>query len=150
MIIEESGRVIAVEGSDAWVVTQRKTACGACSANKACGTGLMAKAFSFERQIKIKVANQYDAAVGDEVILGIDDRIVLRSALLMYLMPIIALILGAYAGKTMMQDLWLGGSDIISAVSGLLAMMMVFWYLRRQPHLFIRGADTQPHILRRG
>lgn len=150
MIIEESGRVIAIDGDHAWVVTERQSACGSCAANKGCGTGIMSRAFSTGRQIKIRVRNAVDAAVGDEVVLGIDDRMVLRSSILMYLLPLLALLFGAFLGKVIDDAMQIFAADYLSAIVGIIAMLLVFAWLRRQPRLLMAGGDCQPRILRRG
>ncbi len=150
MIIEEAGRVVALEADSVWVVTQRRSTCSSCSANKACGTGILARAFSAERQIKIKVPNSVDARIGDDVILGIDDRVMLRGALLMYLLPLLALLFGAFIAKIIAENLLLDGADLISALSGLSAMVLVFVYLRRYNHMLGSKDHYHPHILRLG
>lgn len=150
MIIEEAGRVVALEGDQAWVVTERRSACGSCAANKGCGTGIMARAFSSGRQIKIKVRNAVDAVVGDEVVLGIDDRVLLRSSILMYLFPLLALMLGAFAGDVINDAVRVSDTDYLSAVTGVLAMMFAFGWLHHRPGLLATSGDCQPRILRRG
>ena len=150
MIIEESGRVIAVDGDQAWVVTERQSACGSCAANKGCGTGIMSRAFSSGRQIRIKVSNAVGAAVGDEVVLGIDDRMVLRSSILMYLLPLLALLFGAFLGKFIDETVRLFNADYLSAGVGIAAMLLVFIWLHRHPRLLVAEGDCQPRILRRG
>lgn len=150
MIIEESGRVIAIDGDDAWVVTERQSACGSCAASKGCGTGIMSRAFSSGRQIKIRVRNAVDAAVGDEVVLGIDDRMVLRGSFLMYLLPLLALFFGAFLGKLIDDAVLIFEADYLSAGVGIGAMLLVFIWLHRRPRLLMAGDDCQPRILRRG
>lgn len=150
MIIEESGRVIAVDGEHAWVVTERQTACGNCAANKGCGTGIIARAFSSGRQIRIRVRNVVNAAVGDEVVLGIDDSMVLRGSILMYLLPLLALFIGAFVGKAVNEAVRMFEADYLSAVVGIIAMLLVFVTLHRRPRLLLTAGDCQPHILRRG
>jgi len=150
MIIEETGRVVALDGDQAWVVTERRSACGSCAANKGCGTGIMSRAFSSGREIRIRVGNAVDAAVGDEVVLGIDDRVLLRSSILMYLLPLLALMLGAFAGNAINDAVRLSDTDYLSAGTGLLAMLFAFGWLHHRPGLLAASGDCQPRILRRG
>ena len=42
-MITETGRVVSVESDCVWVETIRKSTCNSCSAQKACGHGLMNK-----------------------------------------------------------------------------------------------------------
>ena len=83
-------------------------------------------------------------------VLGIDDRMVLRSSILMYLFPLLALLFGAFLGKVIDDAIRLFEADYLSAGVGIAAMLLVFTWLRRHPRLLMAGGDCQPRILRRG
>jgi len=149
MIIEEAARVVALDGDQAWVTTQRRSACGSCAANKGCGTGIIARSFSTGRTLRIKVVNQVEAVVGDDVILGIDDRVLVRSAVLMYLLPLLALMGGAFLGEVIDNVLLHSDREYLSILTGLLAMVAVLWWLRGYARLLAAMGEFQPRILRR-
>ena len=149
MIIEETARVVALDGEQAWVATQRRSACASCGANKTCGTGIMARSFSTGRTLQIKVVNKVEAAVGDDVVLGIDDRVLVRSAVLMYLLPLLALMGGAWLGELINDGFFYIDNEFISVVAGLLAMTAVLWWLRHHARLLAATGNYQPRILRR-
>lgn len=148
MIIEETARIVALEGDQAWVVTQRRSACDSCGANKACGTGLMARALPKGPGLKIQAFNTTEAKVGDDVVLGIDDRVLLRSAVLMYLFPLLALMGGAFLGELASNYLLIVDNEYMSLLGGLSAMAGVLFWLRRQTHLLAASGEYQPRILR--
>jgi len=149
MIIEEAARVVAVDGDQAWVVTRRRSACGACAANKGCGTGIMARALGSERTLRIKAENTVQALVGEDVTLGIDDRVLLRSAVLMYLLPLLALIAGAVLGELLNTSLSVADEDYLPIITGMSAMTGMLWWLRRHSHVLAATGEYQPRILRR-
>jgi sigma-E factor negative regulatory protein RseC len=149
MIIEETARVVALDGDQAWVTTQRRTACGSCAANKSCGAGIIARGLVSGRTLQIKAVNQVEAVVGDDVVLGIDDKVLLRSAVLMYLLPLLALMAGALLGEWVNDVLIRAGSEYLSILTGLLAMVAVLWWLARHTRLLAATGDYQPRILRR-
>lgn len=148
MIIEETARVVALAGDQAWVVTQRRSTCQSCGANKTCGTGIMSKAFSSGKTLKIKASNLANAVVGDEVILGIDDRVLLRSAVMMYLLPLFALMAGAFIGEWLNDSFFLADNEYLSLFGGVVAMIAVFYRLRINNKLLANSGDYQPRILR--
>lgn len=119
MIIEETARVVALDGEQAWVTTRRRTACESCAANKGCGTGIMARSFSGGRTLQLKVRNSVDATVGDDVVLGIDDRVLVRSAVLMYLLPLLALMAGAWFGEIITEGFTID-NEYLSIIAGVL------------------------------
>jgi len=150
MIIEETARVVAIDGEQAWVVTQRRSACESCSANKGCGAGIMARGLMPGRAtMQIKAANLAGAVVGEDVVLGVDDRILLRSALLMYLLPLLALMTGAFLGEQLNAVFLLVRNEYLSVLGGLSAMIAMLWWLHRHARLLAATGDYQPRILRR-
>jgi len=149
MIIEETARVVALDGNQAWVTTQRRTACGSCAANKGCGTGIIARSFSVARILRIKAVNKVEAVVGDDVVLGIDDRVLVRSAALMYLLPLFALMGGAFFGEVINDVLFHTDNEYLSVLFGVLAMVAVLWWLRGHARLLAATGEYQPRILRR-
>lgn len=149
MIIEETARVVALDGEQAWVTTQRRSACESCSANKGCGTGIMARGFSGGRTLQFKVRNNVAAVVGDDVVLGIDDRVLVRSAVLMYLLPLLALMAGAWLGEVINGGLFYIDNEYLSIMAGLLAMVAVLGWVHRHARLLAATGNYQPRILRR-
>jgi sigma-E factor negative regulatory protein RseC len=97
-VIEESARVARVDGDTVEVVTERRSACGSCAAQKGCGTSLLAAWFP-QRQLRFRVFNAVGARVGDQVVVGLDEAYLQRGALLLYAVPLAGLLLGAVAGE---------------------------------------------------
>ena len=149
MMIEETAHVVALDGEQAWVTTQRRSACESCAANKGCGTGIMNRAFSGGRTLHLKVMNNVAAAVGDDVVLGIDDRVLVRSAVLMYLLPLLALMTGAWFGELIAEGLFYIDNEYMSIIAGLLAMLAALVWLHRHARLLAATGQYQPRILRR-
>lgn len=96
-MIEETARVASVDGDAVEVVTERRSACGSCAAQKGCGTSLLAAWFP-QRQLRFRVHNGLGARVGDQVVVGLDESYLQRGALLLYAVPLAGLLLGAVAG----------------------------------------------------
>jgi sigma-E factor negative regulatory protein RseC len=97
-MIEADVLVVAVAGKRAWVETSRQSACGHCETAGACGTSLLAKQFG-QRVIRLEVDNPIDAQVGDQVVLGLPEQLMLRGSLRLYLLPLLLLFAGALLGE---------------------------------------------------
>ena len=97
-MIIENAQVVAVDGLHAVVQTQRRSACGACSVNDGCGVALLTRLFS-RKICTLKVLNPVSANVGDKVQIGIAENSLIKSALLLYVLPLflvlIAILLAA-------------------------------------------------------
>lgn len=143
-MIEERGVVTAVSGDYAWVRTERKTACGQCAVNGACGTSLLERFFG-RRPSELSALNQVGAGVGDEVTVGISEQSLLKASVAAYLTPVLGLILGAWAGQTLSG----GTGQAASLVGALLGLALALLWLRGYSVVSTRRPGEQPLILRR-
>lgn len=121
-MIEETAIVVAVEGDETWVETERQTTCGSCSVNKGCGTATLAKVLGNKRN-RVRVINTIGASVGERVVVGIEEAALLKGSLAVYLVPILGLLLGGIFGEFMAPRLhistveWLGAAGAIGGLS---------------------------------
>ena len=142
-MIEESGRVVAVEGDQAWVRTIQVSACQSCVARKGCGQGLM-NTLGTGRGTQVRVTNVLKVTVGEDVVLGVAENALLRASALMYLMPLLTMILAAMATRHWITpvDGWIALAGLGGLVTGFVLVGQV-WVPRA------RAADFQPCLLRR-
>ena len=89
-MIEENGQVVEVQGEFAWVEHERTSTCGSCSVRKGCGTSAIARVLG-QRRVRLRVLNRINAAVGDQVVVGIAEQGLLRGSLAVYAMPLLGL-----------------------------------------------------------
>jgi sigma-E factor negative regulatory protein RseC len=147
-MIEESGRVVELEGEYAWIESERSTACGGCAVRKGCGTGAMARVLG-QRPVRLRVINRISAVVGDRVVVGISESGLLRGSLAVYAVPLAALFAGALGGHFIGGQLWPVARDplaIAGAVSGLLAGLA---WLQRFSRRTGNHEAYQPVVLRK-
>ncbi len=143
--MRESGKVVAIQTDSVWVETSRQTACGSCSAQKGCGTSLLAKLFP-NRQHHVRVLGQpaqlSAVAIGDEISLEVSDGLIVKASIFMYLLPIVALLFGASVGDEYGRS---DGFAVLGAAPGLafgLAVVRIYsWRGRNNPSLQPRIVD---------
>jgi sigma-E factor negative regulatory protein RseC len=125
-MINESGTVIELTAADvALVLCQKNSACAHCSAEGVCHTGSNSQAKSVEAY------NPVGAQVGDRVRLSVTTRSFLRSSFLLYIVPLIALVIGAVAGKEIAPILKNGlDANALSAIMGTGLMALSFIGIR--------------------
>lgn len=141
-MIEESGRVVAVEEGAVWVETLRRSTCNACSASAGCGQGLMEKLGVGERRGYVRALTDLQLAVGDGVTIGIREDLMLGSALRVYLLPL----LGLFSAAMLAQWLALAESFVILAALG--GFFAVWWLVRRDSRRNEHDPACQPVVLR--
>ncbi len=77
---------------------ERKTACGLCGQTRGCGNSIWGKLFAHQSSA-FKAQNRINAKVGDSVIVGINEQALLKSALLLYILPLATMLVGAILAK---------------------------------------------------
>ena len=100
-MITEQAVVTACENGQVEVRLQRASACGHCELSKGCGTGAIGRLLG-NRSRPFRVETDRDLKPGDEVLLGVSEAALVRASLLVYGLPLIAMIttglLAALAG----------------------------------------------------
>jgi sigma-E factor negative regulatory protein RseC len=128
-MIEEQGRVVALEPGAVWVETLRKSTCSSCSANAACGQGLMDRLGVGRQRGYVRALSQMHLAIGDTVIIGVREDLLVRSSLLVYLLPL----MGLFAAALLADGLGLSEPLVIlvSLIGLFASWLMVRWRAAR-------------------
>ena len=124
-MIEERGRVLSIEPGAVWVATIRSSTCGSCQAKAGCGQAMMQKLGAGSSQGFVRALTGQQWQVGDQVLIGVPEDAVVRSALWVYLMPLT----GLFAAALFAQWLaWPEPGVIFAAGLGLaLGFALVRW-----------------------
>ena len=141
-MIEETARVIEVRGQQALLQTERKNACQSCSVKSGCGTSTLAKVVG-QRSSQIVVDNTLNAAVGEQVVVAIEESALVQGSFVVYMLPLLMmLIMGILAEILFASEL----ITILLALAGLFLSMIIVRYV-----LSVSGLkkSIQPHLIRR-
>ena len=105
----------AVSSQTVTLEIERKTACGICGQTRGCGNSIWGKLFAHQ-STAFKAQNRINAKVGDSVIVGINEKALLKSAMLLYILPLATMLIGAILAKQFnVTEL----SAMLGAVAGL-------------------------------
>lgn len=143
-MIEENGRVVAVDRESVWVETLRKTGCGRCDEPGGCGNASGSTALrARERLGHVKAVNgtRNVLVVGDYVRVGVPADAVLRGAMTVYALPLLMLLAGTALGD------WLAPGDVgalAGAAAGIAAGFVTLRVLSR-----LSAVPAQPVVLAR-
>lgn len=141
-MIEEQGRVVAVEAGVVWVETLRQSTCSSCSASSGCGQGLMNKLGVGRGRGLVRALCDLHLEVGDPVVIGVREELLVRGSLLLYLLPLACL----FALALLVQAFGVGEPLVICAgLAGLvLGLQLVRWCSRRVS----ASPELQPVVVR--
>jgi sigma-E factor negative regulatory protein RseC len=120
---------------------ERKTACGLCGKTRGCGNSIWGKLFNHQSNA-FKAQNNINANVGDSVIVGINESALLKSALLLYMVPLATLFLGAILAMQIQNS---NGAIMLGAALGL---VLGFVWVKGHTASSSYFLQQQPQILR--
>lgn len=127
-MIETRATIIRLEGNLALVESVQGGGCGNCDSANGCGSGKLTSLFGSKPR-RFRVENAANAPVGAVVSVTLAEGVLLRSALLMYLLPLFLLLAGAILGPRLLNLVW---SADVSAALGALAGLVSGFVLARK------------------
>ncbi len=142
-MIEEQALVIGVEGDSAMLEIVRRSPCGLCGQTRGCGVSVFGRLLGHRNNV-FKAVNILNARIGDHVVVGVDEKALLASSLMVYGIPLALLLAGAAVGT------WLAptGGDVWPLAGAGLGLSVGLLWLRSRATK--RGLDARyrPVILR--
>ena len=145
-MLTETGRVVAVDEDGLWVETIRQSTCGSCMAQKGCGHGLLNRIADGRRNY-VRVLGPAPAiaacAVNDRVRISIPDHVVLRGSLVVYVLPLLAMLSLAAAASF----LWPTSQDLAAAGGAVTGLLLGFGLVRWHAWRHRDDCKLQPTLL---
>jgi len=123
MMLKEYGIVVELENQFAIVKTIRQNSCGHCAANKGCGTASLSTFFG-QKANYVKVVNKLSAKVGDQVIIGLQEQALLKSSLMLYLLPLFFLFIAVMGYEFLVTIFQWPTYEILTVLVGLLGLFI--------------------------
>lgn len=139
-MITEQGIVEEVLGHSVVVRIQRSAACASCDSKGLCRD--MA-----DKTMRLELENNIHAKEGDRVEITIRSGALAKISLLLYMIPAVALVVGAYGGARLGG---LAGADstLASIVGGLGAMGAIFYLIARMDKARGVREEFKPRLTR--
>ena len=156
-MIEERAVILSLQSEPSQTQTtatleiERKTACGLCGQTRGCGNSIWGRLFGHQTTA-FKAQNRINAKVGDSVIVGINEKALLKSAWLLYILPLVTLFIGAILASQLRQT---DGITILGAAIGL--VLGLLWvkghtmsnsYFSLQKPVILRLASSQENAIK--
>lgn len=124
-MLEAEGVIVKIGPEGVFVETSRVSACGSCSSQKNCGTSTLSQLLGGKKSV-FKVLDPIGAAVGERVVIGVEEAVLLKSSLLAYLLPLALLLAGAVlAGlpaPAHLKDAYAGAGAFAGLILGFTAL----------------------------
>lgn len=136
-MIEERAVIVGMRNdadpSTVLLEIERQQACGLCGQMRGCGNKVWGQLFKHQ-QGQFLAKNTIQAQIGESVIVAIEEQSVMRAALLLYLLPVVAMLVLASVST------WIFSSEL-AALSGAVVGVLLSWiwvkhFLAVRPHGF--------------
>lgn len=151
-MIEEQAVIIAIERSDldnsnlATLEIMRQVPCGICGQTRGCGNSLWGKIFA-HKSGAYRVNNAINAQVGDGVIVGIDDHVVLKGALLLYAIPLVTMLVGTLLSTSIFAKTP-SQADLYALIGAVVGLVLGFVWVKGYTASTKYSLQNHPVILR--
>ncbi len=142
-MIKETGRIVAVEKDSVWVETIQKSTCGSCAAEKGCGQSMLAKWGGHTAYLRVLLQGRDPDrySVNDYVQIGITEDVLAKGALFTYMVPLLCLLMGAWAGHH-----WFD-TEVASVLGGVLSLLAGGGIVRLQAYHSRNDERLQPVLI---
>lgn len=137
--VEGLARVVALEGDLAWLEPEQTTSCGHCASKSVCGGDAFGNRLKARR---FALPNDKGMRVGDRVVIGVSETMLVKASMTVYAIPLFALFAGGIAAH--LNGLG-DGATFLASLTGLGLGLVVARVLARK--LTAKG-DLSPVFLR--
>lgn len=139
-MIEEQAVVIKASKERVTLEVVRDKPCGLCGQVRGCGNSIWGKIFSHQSG-HIETRNDLNAKLGDVVILGIDETLMLKSSLMLYGVPLLLMFLGMLIANSFAKEM-VELYTLVGAVTGLFfGVVMIKRVINERLQMFYNEAQ---------
>lgn len=146
-MIEETAHVVKVDRNRVWVASNQTSGCGGCAQKTSCTTQVIASVLK-KKSVAVEVDSMLSLCVGDVVTVAIDEKLLLLASLLMYMLPLLALLIGGGVVDWLLPD-DNRSADVWIAGGALLGLLLSLCAIYRVQSLFLFGFYTRPLVVKK-
>lgn len=145
-MIEEQAEVTAINHGNITVQSIVKSTCSGCQQLESCGSGQIAKAFP-QKKITYNLFSDLPVKVGDKVIIGLSEKLLLSAAWQVYMWPLIGLFIGSFIGKILLENNLLD-HELIALPIALIGSFLGFTLAKRQQDKITNEPEWLPTLIK--
>ncbi|HBV40228.1 MAG TPA: SoxR-reducing system protein RseC [Erwinia sp.] len=149
-MMKEWATVVSWHNGVATLHSELKTSCSSCSARKGCGSHMLNKLGPKNAHV-MKIASAEPLVPGQRIELGIEEKSLLSSALLVYMTPLLGLFIVAGLFQTFFHsDLAAAAGALLGGIGGFIVAKGISGYLGKSAsfHPVILSVALPPDALR--
>ena len=145
-MIEETAVVSRIFENQVWVRVASGSSCGKCSQNSSCSTQLLEK-YGPKREIPVDTGLLLEC--GDRIIVAIDETQLIKSSLLIYILPLFMLFVGALLGE-FIAGFWAANYlDLVISVFAVVSFVATLMVLNKWQFTLLVQQFSRPIVVRK-
>ena len=144
-MIEETAIVAKIENNQVWVESKPTSGCGGCQQKSACSTSVLDK---FIHKRAVAVDCDIELKAGDRVIIAIDEGVLIRASLLLYLLPLLTMVAAGAVAQWLLPAGFVKADLVIAAVS-LSSLVLSLFLINRLQNSFFLPYLARPVVLKK-
>jgi sigma-E factor negative regulatory protein RseC len=144
-MIEEIAVVAKVENHQVWVESKPASGCGSCKQNGSCSTSVLSKMI---RKRSVEVDSDIDLRAGDEVVIGIQESVLIRASMLLYLAPLVVMVLVGISVQELLPPDY-DKADLTVAGMSFLSLGLTLWIINKMQASFFFPYFSRPVVLKK-
>jgi len=142
-MVEGIAQVVKIDGRTAWLVPEQGSSCGSCASASACGSKGIGTTASRLDNRRFRIDNDVNLAVGERVVFGIRDHVLLKASITAYVIPLATLLLAGVLAQ------WQFGSDLVTLGAMIAGLVIGLGISRMEAGRLHNKGDLVPQFLRR-
>jgi sigma-E factor negative regulatory protein RseC len=137
----EKGIVIRTDSTTAWVKTAKTHACEGCAARSSCNV------MGGGKEMEVKAINHAGAKVGEKVVISFETSPLLKATFMLYVLPVLFLMAGAYIGSKMAPFFNLNASAL-SVIIGFLFFGLIIIFVKSKGNKLAEKDEYRPKVIK--
>jgi sigma-E factor negative regulatory protein RseC len=137
----EEGIVIKIDSSTAWVKTTKTHACEGCAARASCNV------MGGGKEMEVEAINHAGAKVGETVVLSFETSSLLKATFMLYVLPILFLMAGAFIGHKM-APFFNFDASLMSVITGFLFFGLIVMFVRSKGNKMAKKDEYRPKVIK--
>ena len=139
--------IVSTQDHTITVHCQQQSTCGSCASKSSCGSGIVENSLPKHiHEVVLKTPQAQQLTIGQWVEIGLSERSMIHSALLMYMIPLLGLLIGCVVGAVFFGDTNGHESGIIAC--SVLFSGLGFGISRYFARRLEQNSDYHPSLLR--
>jgi len=150
VMIKKTATIVKINDQAIWVNTNRQTTCGSCVASQGCGVSILDKYFDkrgAQASVRLGAYKSEDFRLGDNIIIGLPQRTLIKSSLLIYFLPLVFMIGFSLFGQFIASAVVVFNEESLSIIFAFIGLVLGFLFVNFISKKIINNIDFKAKLI---